>query len=99
MNVKRRLVKKRFPALTLHLIHCLTVSRVIFLTMSCLREFLLCHYAVLINNSLAYSNVQVVLGLIRPQLTSLRVVLVLPHQLETLSKIITKLRTEKHTNI
>ena len=66
---------------------------------SCLREFLLFYCAVLITNSLAYSNVQVVLELIRPQLTSLRVVLVLPHHLESLSKIITKLCTEKHTNI
>ena len=52
--------------------------------MSCFREFLLFYCAVLITNSLVYSNVHVVLELARPQLTSLRVVLVLPHHLETL---------------
>ena len=71
----------------------------IYNVISCLPEFLLFYCAVLITNSLTYSSVQVVLELIRPQLTSLGVVLVLPHHLETLSKIITKLCTEKHAKI
>ena len=40
------------------------------------------------------AHVVLELYVIRPKLTSLRVVLVLPHHLETLSKIITKICTE-----
>ena len=47
----------------------------IYHVITCYCEFLF--YCAVLTNSLAYSNVQVILELIRPQLMSLRVILVL----------------------